>query len=291
VDNPYLRGPRRFWYLIVIGAIVAVAAAVSVVDTVKLGLPPKLAPVKKPTYVATAQTIVDTQPSMFFAMLNQTVEPQGYHVEKYITTDSHGVATVHFIKVSDGVKIKTSPPNHSQATSYANTYPSLLNSSAVVALRNKLYPGLPKNGQLTAFAVGSSQNANGRLRPSPLPVVEIQGTAHSAKRAIEFTTDATLAFERFVALKGDRNGSPSADRIVLRTLSLPLVARKTTKSEAPIAAVVGLMVLGGFVLLTMILERLFPSVRDDEEAEAAEGDPLLEAELRRLRRPPEPRTS
>lgn len=237
-----------------------------------------------------AQTIVDTQPSMFFELVHQTVEPQGYHDEKYVTTDSHGVTTVHFVKVSDGVKIKTAPPNHDQATSYANVYPTLVNSSAVVALRNRLYPDLPKGGQVTAFALGSSQNTNGRLRTSPLPVVVIQGTAHSAKRALDLTTKATLAFERFIAQKGDRNSGPNGDRIVLRTLSLPTHARKTTSSKAAVAGVVGVLVLGGFVLLTMILERLFPERREDEAAEFIEGDPQLEAELRRIRHP-EPRPS
>jgi hypothetical protein len=290
VDNPYLRGPRRFWYLIVIGAFVAVAAAVSVVDTVKLSLPPKLAPVHKPVYQAQAEALVDTQPSMFFTILRTTDEPQGYHDEKYVTTDSHGVTHVHYIKVNDGVKIKTAPPDHSQATSYANTYPTLIGSTPVVGLRNQMFPNLAKGGVVTAFTLGSSQNQNGRLRPSPLPIIVIQAQAHTPKKATDLATKATIAFQRYVTLRGDRAGGPKTARIVLRILSLPSNARKTTKSEAPVAAVVGILVLGGFVLLTMILERLFPQGRGEEEG-SVEGDPLLEAELRRLRRPPEPRTS
>jgi hypothetical protein len=290
VDNPYLRGPRRFWYLIAVGAIVAIAAAVSVVDTVKLGLPPRLTPRTKPQYQAQAQAIVDTNPSMFFVLSHQTIEPQGYHDEKYVTTNAQGVSTVHLVKVPDGIKIKTSPPSSGVATNLANTYPNLINSAAVVALRQQLYPDLPKGGQVTSYSLGSSTATTGRFRASPLPVVVIQGTAHSAKRAVELTNAATLSFEKFIAQKGDRNGSPRASKIVLRTLSLPAHARLTTTSKRPVAAVVGILVLGGFVLLTMILERLFPSRREDE-ANVEDGDPLLEAELRRLRPRPEPRPS
>jgi hypothetical protein len=206
-----------------------------------------------------------------------------------VTVDSAGVSHVHFVRVNDGVKIKTAPPNHQQATTFANLYPTLIGSKAAVDLRDKMFPELAKGGTVKAFALGSSQAANGRLRPSPLPIDVIQVQAHNPRKAIDLASKATIAFQRYVAERADRNGSKDSP-IVLRILTLPTKAENLSSSKSTLAGLVGALVLGGFVLLTMILERLFPlrrAVLDGgpgalPDLAQREGDPLLQAELERL---------
>jgi hypothetical protein len=290
VENVYLRGPRRFWYLLAAGTLIGIVAAISVVDKVKPGVPPKLHPRTKASYTAQALALVDTKKSLFFVMQKQIVQPGGYHWEKYETTDRQGNTKVRFLKVPDGVTIKITPPNHAQATFYANLYPSLINSPDVVRLRQQLYPHLPK-GTVSSFAVGSTTAASGRLRTARLPIIAITGTAHTKRHAIELAQNSMLAFQRYIAKRGDTSvkaGSGLSDPMLLRILSLPTTARSTKSSQTALAVAVGFLVLGGFVLLTMILERLFPRRERGAEADRARepdgGDPLLEAELQRLRR-------
>jgi hypothetical protein len=287
VSNPYIRALVHYWYLLVLGLAAGIIAAVLVVDTVKLGVPPKLHPRSKPTYQAQAQMLVDTPKSSFFLTKKSSLQAKGYHYERGTAVTTKGGTThVPLYKVPDGKQVVTDTPDFKTITFYANLYPSFVTSDAVMKIRAAMYPKLPKNGTLAVQALGASLATGGRLRTSPLPIDVITATAHSPAAAIQLAEATAVAFRAWVA--DQTKGTTQADNpVTIRLLTLPQKAVNTTSSRTSIAALVGLVVFAAFAGLAILLarSRRRPApVTGTRRVESFEDeDALLEEELRRLR--------
>jgi hypothetical protein len=287
VSNPYVRALVHYWYILVLGLAVAILASVLVVDTVSVGFPPKLHPRSKPTYQAQAQMLVDTPTGIFFAYQTSQFVTQGYHFERgNVTTNSKGVSHVPLYKVPDGKRIVTSKPDFKTVTFYANLYPTLATSDAVMKVRATLFPHLPKNGTVDVAALGASKATGGRLRTSPLPIDVVTSTAHSPGAAIQLATAQAVAFKTWVDAQAKAGGSANSP-VTIRLLTLPNKAVNSTSSRTSIAALIGLVVFAGFAGLAILLDRSrrrSAPVTGPRRVESFEDeDALLEEELRRLR--------
>jgi hypothetical protein len=285
VSNPFVRALIRFWYVLVLGLAAALVAGVLVVDSISLGVPPKLHPRAKPNYQAQAEMLVDTKRSQFFATARTEQQQQGYHFERTQYRDSKGVTHSKLVQVPNGIKNITVTPEFKTLTFYANLYPTLAKSDDVMRVRRRLYPFLPKNGTVEVQALGAGSASGGRLRTSPLPIDVVVATAKTPVGAMQLAQATATAFRTYV--NEQAKGSGDKNPVTIRLLSLPDKAVNTTSSASTLAGLVAVVVFALFAGLALLLDRWFPRRRtvsaSGMQRDLDDEDALLEEELQRLR--------
>jgi hypothetical protein len=258
--NTYFRALVRFWWLPVLGIAVAAVAAISVVNKITPGAPPKLTPRATPTYTATTEAIVaSTTKSYFKTKETITTAPvKTYQLQSYIdpVTGKHVTKRVPLTQPAQKRRVD---PNTDALVKAANLFPLYIQSDAVTRLRLKMFPTLPVNaGTVTAKTVGSV-STNTKSKASYIPAVQITATAKSEKGALDLAQATYQAFERWLTLES--KGVPVRDRILVDQLNVPFKAAKSGGPSYPLAAFVGIAVLFAFVIMTGMLDQAFPRRR------------------------------
>jgi DNA-binding CsgD family transcriptional regulator len=264
--SSYLAAIRRFWWLVAAGALMACATGVVSLYHVHPGIPPVLVSRSRITHTATAQLIVDTNPSSYYATALPSVVPGKTKVEqqrtpgtrstKTATTRTAPTTTTKLIKLPSETTFTPTQNKQKTLVYLANVYPNLIQSLQVTRLRTKLFGDM--KGKVVATAL-YSKAGDGRYRASPLPYIQIQATAGTGLKSIKLARATASTFIRYVA---DRQSRTTARHdIVVREIVRPQKSKASGGTSYPLGVFVGLATLGAFLLVAIVLDRLFPRAR------------------------------
>ncbi len=230
-SNIYLRGLLRFWWVLLLGLIIASAVAVLAVYSVELKAPPTLTERSTPTYTAGARILVTTRQKPYYRT-GVDVAPA---TPSLGTGDSSTSAANGEERADFGTLITA-----------ANLYPLLIESDQVARLRRGLFGYIP--GVVSAQAV-YAVNTPGRFVPSRVPVIQIVAAAKTRQNAARLAQGTVDAFTKFI--------KPS-DRVIIQQIQAPLavVSSGGTSFSMPLLAFIAVaLAFGG---LAVLLDRLFP---------------------------------
>ena len=250
-DDGLTRNARAVWrfgWLIVIGA--CIAALVPMLMLYKPKWPPT--PRTRPTYVAKMQVLVDSPTGPFLRTQPKVV---GQSQARNVTPSSTNPVVP---SVSDTKSLVDA----------ANLFPLLVTSDEVAAIREKKFGVI--RGQVAAKALFASQGVN-RYRPGSVPVMEITAVARRPNPAVRLATGTATAFETWLANRQEQSNIPPNQRIVLRPIQAPTVA-KTGTAGMGLPILVGLAILGAFMGLAIALDRARPRTKESRRAPRPVGE-------------------
>jgi hypothetical protein len=258
----------RFWWLIVLGILLAGVAGAAVIISER----------DQRTYLASGRLLVTSEAAPHFRIaVNRFVEvPQ--------PTDSSGNGgDDETAPVERAPVLVTDTPDTKTLTQAANLYPLLIESDQVEEARTRMFGDLP--GTLTARAIFAVATP-GRFEPSDVPVIELIAEADTASGAIALARDTSKAFIKWISDQQEKAGLQPNERIVVQEIHNPSTANTTGGTPVSLVAVVALAILGAFVALAIALARLLPKpARVVEPPVARSPEPRVEG------REPPPQTS
>jgi hypothetical protein len=281
--NEYLQACRRFWWVILIGGVVALAAGYEVAKHHKA-----------PTYSATLKMIVDSRSRPFLrtAQTSVTAQPARTQVLKVPVKTKTGATTykTELITVPQSPTVASQAPDTQTLVSAANLYPSLIESDAVATLREKLFGKTP--GTVTADAEFSTNAPSGKFVASSFPLIDITAQSLGPRPAEKLTWDTFVAFKHWLVTNQMATAVPPSQRIQVSPLVTAKTATRTSHTHVGVAVVVLFAVLAAVVFLAIVLDKLVPRrVRkpagDEDFAPAVPEDGLVGASEPALATPPE----
>jgi hypothetical protein len=236
--NPYVRAALRFWWVLVLGVLVASLAAVAMQYRMDFSsLPPKLEARSQPTYATTARLLINSRDQPYLrTSLTRPIEAD--------TAAARAAAEVEE-RPDIGILVRL-----------ANLYPLIIEGDDVAAIREEMFGPLP--GGVSAQGIYSIATLQ-RFEPTILPVVEVFAASSTAKGAVDLAQGTVDAFRRYIRDQQDRNRLKPNERVVIEELQRPRTA-VPSGGGSPALPLLGFMaVLLGFAALTILLDRLFPS--------------------------------
>jgi hypothetical protein len=250
----YIRALRRFWWILVLGLLLAMVAAVTSVYTISLGLPPKAVKRESPMYTASTRLLVTSQEVPYFRTVVTRIEagPQASARRSGSTEDVPAATPV----------ITSGPPDTNTLVQAANLYPVLIESDQVRRLRDRLYGPIP--GLVTARAIFAFATPN-RFEFSPVPVIEVFANAATPDDARLLAQRTFDAFNRWITAQQDRKGLRGNERILVQQLRRPDGVIPAGGSSLAMPMLLALALLVGFAGLAILLDRMFPSQREQAE--------------------------
>ena len=226
--SPTLQALARFWWIVALGLVAGVAAAVIVVE-------------RQPSAVYTASENV---------LVTSAAAPYLRTVQTGQAAQTPAAKT----KTKTPVTSSTSPTDTQSLVNAANLYPLLIQSDAIARLRESLYGPAP--GTLSATALASSTNTYGVYHPSPLPVITVKAGAHRPAAAEKLAVDTVKAFSVWIRRQQNAAAIPATQRIAIERLGVTV--RSSGGSSAGLPLFAGLVVLLGFCGLAVVADRLRP---------------------------------
>ncbi|HEY7693160.1 MAG TPA: hypothetical protein VH816_12540 [Gaiellaceae bacterium] len=255
MNNRHIRALARFWWLLAIGLGIALIAAVEMMATISVGLPPKVRYRSHATFTATQQELVTTLDNPYLRTQERTVVPRP---PKTQAVRGAGASSSTVQTVPQAPSVQVGAPNVSVLVRAANYYPYLIQSDPVIAIRDKMFG--PLQGEVTAQALNSFQTAT-RYRPSTFPIIKVSGSARSPRLAVGLTKATVVAFRQWLTTSQARAQVPERERVLLQDLKLPDGAVASGGPNRGLGFLVAFAVLAAFGGLALILDNLFPSGR------------------------------
>src|SRR5436190_16825111 len=152
--NEYVQACRRFWWILVIGLVAALAVGYEVAKHHSA-----------PTYSATLKMIVDSPSRPFIRTGVTTITTQPARTQIVKTPIKHADGSVTYrtqvVTLPQSSAVTDQTPDTQTLVSAANLYPSLIESDAVAALREKQFG--PINGTVTATAEFATSTPTGKF--------------------------------------------------------------------------------------------------------------------------------
>ena len=249
--NDYMRSLLRFWWVLLLGVLVAFSAAVLAVFSVDFSSsPPQLTERTQPKYSAQGRLLVthSSQPHLRTA---QTTE-------QAVAADAEG--QLRTLPV-------TSAPDTATLVQAANLYPSIIESDQVTAIREQTF-GVT-DGQLRAQALYAVATPS-RFTPSRVPVIQLVAVADSAQDAMSLVSNTSEAFIEYVRRSQRAAGIRPVQRIQIVPLQTPKTAAAFGGASSTLPVLVFGVVLMAFAALALLLDRAFPRPRVEAAVAAAE---------------------
>ncbi len=248
--NDYARALLRFWWLLLIGLVVAVAAGIMAVYKVDFSTsPPTLTEREQPSYSAQGRLLITDQSDSHLRTAITQLQA--------VTADADG--TPRLLPV-------TAPPDAGTLVALANLYPSLIESDQVAKVREDAYG--TNDGEIKAQALHAIASPS-RFAPSRIPVIQLIAVADSPKKAIDLVSHTTTAFNTWLGRSQQQHGIKRSQRVVVLPLQTPKAAEEFGGASSTLPVLVFGVVLMGFVALAFLFDRMFPR-RREELAPAAE---------------------
>jgi hypothetical protein len=245
----------RFWWLLVIGAGVALIAGVSTVADISAGVPPKVTYRAQPTYSAEQLELVTAKNNPYLRTQQRTVVTRTGQAQRPPARSSTGAVTTTPTPQS---VIQLQAPDVDVLVRAANYYPYLIQSDQVVAIRNKRFG--PLEGQVTAAALNSFSTAS-RFRQSTFPIIQVMGTASTPKQAKKIAVATVAAFREWLTKSQNSARVPENERVLIQELQRPEKVIATGGPKHGIDLIVGVLVFALFVGGALVLDKLFPRGR------------------------------
>lgn len=256
MNSSYGPALRRFWWVLAIGGVVAVAAAVLMVYKVDSVAPPKLSAREKPTYTSEVRLFVTSGEAPYL----RTSVPR--FTEVPIGTD--GETTSRPVQqILDAPDVKT-------LVDAANVYPLFIVSDDVARVRTQLYGDLP--GEVSAQAIFASATA-ARYQPSQIPVIELFATAGSEDDAIALAAATSKAFRQWMSREQQRAGIGPKQRILIQELEAPTDAVATGGGGISLPVLAMLAILTAFGAGAIMLDRMYPRPGDESREAGTQRPP------------------
>jgi hypothetical protein len=243
---------RRFWWILLLGGVVAVLVATLMIYSVQLGFPPKLAERERPIYTSQAQLFVTSGDAPYL----RTSVPRSTSVP--IGTGSQTAA----VQVNEA-------PDVSTLVDAANVYPLLIESDSVSNLRTEMFGPLP--GVVEAQAIFSTATAS-RYRPSEIPVIVLFASADTGRGAEELAGATSEAFRTWIVREQKRAGIDPKQRILIQELASPTAAGMVGGTGLGIPLMAMRAVLTAFGAGAILLDRSFPRHADADDTRDVDID-------------------
>ncbi|MGH3042423.1 MAG: zinc ribbon domain-containing protein [Gaiellaceae bacterium] len=265
----YVQALRRFWWVLVIGLVVALLAALSARFSVSL-FPPGLEEKEEVSYTAESRLLVSSAENPYIRAQKTTfVEQPNRADESTEGTGSEDGSTEE--PSADGASAQTIPfvsaPDINTLVRTANLYPFIIESDSVADYRRREFGELP--GSVTALGITSVVTAN-RVELSEIPVIKLIAVAGSGDDAVGLADKTAKAFIGWLQEQQNqaRPRILPEDRIVVQQLTVPRSAVASTGPSTTLPVLVFLVVFAAFCVLAILLDRLLPArPRDRSDVE------------------------
>jgi hypothetical protein len=265
VSHSYGRALLRFWWLLLLGILLAVVAGIAVISADR----------QDRTYFATSRLLVTSPQAPYFRITTTKVVEAA--TDGTATPEGSGSGQGGGSQDSVASAGQTRPvvindsPDQRSVVAAANLYPLLIMGDEVKSLREDMFGQLP--GTVTSRAI-FAVSTPGRFELSDVPVVELTAEADTPRQALMLATSTSKAFIRYVEQQQDAAKLTDAERIIVQQLSTPAEATPSGSTPIALALTIMLAVLAAFVALVIALDRIFPR-RPRPEAALAEK-PVVE---------------
>jgi ribosomal protein L32 len=246
----YAGALKRFWWVLVIGLLFAMFAALSARFTVSF-FPPGLAEKEEVSYTAEARLLVNSADNPHFRSGVTTFQPLPSEADSEDTdpTGEEGDNEPTLVPF-------TQPPDLNTIIRNANTYPFLIESDGVADFRRQRFGELP--GAVSAIGATSVVTAN-RVELSEIPVIRLVATAGSPEDAIGLADKTGKAFIGWLQQEQIDDKIRKEDRMVVEQLTIPKGAVASAGPSATLPILVFVVVFAAFCVLAILLDRLVPS--------------------------------
>jgi hypothetical protein len=252
----YARALRRFWWVLVIGAVVALFAGLSSRYSVSL-FPPGLDDKDEITYTSESRILVSSAENPYIRSQKTTFVDQSTGQE---TGDEE--ATGGEEPSADGASVQSIPfvtaPDLNTLVRTANLYPFIIESDSVADYRREHFGDLP--GSVSALGITSVVTAN-RVELSEIPVIKLIAVADSSDDAVALADKTAKSFIGWLEDQQDaaRPKILPEDRIVVQQLTVPHGAIASAGPSTTLPVLVFLVVFAAFCILAILLDRLVPA--------------------------------
>ncbi len=235
----------RFWWVLVIGAVVGIGLALSMVYQL-----PSFTPREAPVYTSAARLFVTSSQGQYIRLsVPRTVDTGS--ADDTGRADSAGSGGGG----GGGPAVIQESPNVQPLLAAANLYPLLIESDQVALQREKMFGELPGVVQANAVTAVSTPS---RYSAAQLPVIDILASAGSEGDSIRLAEATATAFDRYIRLEQTRAGIKQDERILIQVLEAPRNAFATGGASYGIPVLVTLAIIAAFGLLAVVLDQLFP---------------------------------
>ncbi|MFN8222145.1 MAG: hypothetical protein U0R50_02730 [Gaiellales bacterium] len=232
--SAYLPALRRFWWIIALGLVAAVVAGLASIYEL-----PSFTKRNQPVYTATARMLVTGSDAPYF---------------RTATTRADVPKPAGGTRAGSGETSQTFAPDVTTLIRAANTFPLIIESDQVAAMRERMFGPAPQGAIASANAIYQVATP-GRFRLSEVPVVQVFGTANTAAQAISFTDQTTKAFMNYLKRQQDAAKIPPRQRIVIEAIKTPYEATPSRTTSPSLGVLVFLAVAMAFCLLAIVLDR------------------------------------
>jgi hypothetical protein len=260
-----LRALLRFWWVALVGIVLAGVVFVYATYTVELGMPPKLTARAHSTYTASTQLLITSKHEPYLSSTN--VNGKTINLGTVASTDVSGNPT-------SAQEAKTydsgggADGDLQRLAEIANSLPPRVTSDTVIRMRNQMFRRI--KGTVNAVNPYAFSGAGG-FREGPLPFIKVTGTADSPQDAIDMTNQTVTAFKTWYQQRQVTNNIKLADRVLVEQINSATTARPNGGAKPLLGVGAALLVLLGAAGLALALERLIP--RRGAAAERAKAAP------------------
>jgi zinc-ribbon domain len=257
---------RRFWWVLVIGLLFAMFAALSARFTVSF-FPPGLDEKEEVSYTAEARLLVNSASNPHFRAAETTFTPVSPGFDEDTGTDAGtGTGSEEEQPPTELVPF-SQPPDLNTIIRNANTYPFIIESDGVADYRRQRFGELP--GAVSAIGATSVVTAN-RVELSEIPVIRLVAVAGSPDDAIALADKTGKAFIGWLQAEQQEDNIRRQDRMVVEQLTIPKGALASAGPSTSLPILVFVVVFAAFCVLAILLDRLVPTqpkpARSDVEA-------------------------
>jgi hypothetical protein len=246
----YAHALRRFWWVLALGVVFALLAALSARFTISI-FPPGLEEKEKVSWTAESRLLITSADNPHFRSKETVQVPQPG--ADPATAEEEGSGTD---PAAEGNTVPfASPPDLNTIVRNANTYPYVIESDQVANYRRREFGDLP--GTVTALGVTSVVTAN-RVELSEIPIIRLIAVASTPEDAVGLADKTGKAFIGWLEEFQVENEIPSEDRIVVDQLNTPRGAFASAGPSTTLPVLVFIVVLAAFCVLAILLDRLLP---------------------------------
>jgi hypothetical protein len=242
----YAHAVLRFWWIVALGAVLAVLAMVMVSRS---GVQ---------SYTSVSEVLV-TSPQAPYVRISVT---DGSGAAPTTTTPGRGGRTTTTPLAT------TSAPDVNTLVRAANLYPFLIESDLVARQRDAMFGEL--EGVVSARAIFAVANAL-RFDPSEIPIIQIAGVAGTPSDSVKLTQSTTDAFRAWIKDSQDEAGLAPRERIVIEQIKRPTEIFVAGGTSTSLVLLVGAAILLAFAAFAVVLDRSLTAAAASESGAAA-GD-------------------
>jgi hypothetical protein len=251
----YVHSLRRFWWVLVIGAVFALLAALSARFSISI-LPPGLNEKEAVSYTSESRLLITSADNPHFRSKEtiQVPRPQAA-ADDTTTTEGDGEGQGEEGQGAEDTVPFSSPPDLNTIVRNANTFPYIIESDKVADFRRREFGELP--GSVTALGVTSVVTAN-RVELSEIPVIRLIAVAGTPEEAVELSDKTGKAFIGWLEDFQVEKKIPPTDRITAEQLTVPRGAVASAGPSTTLPVLVFVVVFAAFCVLAILLDRLVP---------------------------------